>query len=332
MTTTNPLRIKLIARGNDATAWSRQLPASGSFTGDCRFLFSMAETKYDFLVVIDDVSRRMGAPAEALGCADEHTLLVTTEPPTITHYGAAFCAQFAQVLTSQPAEALRHPERIYSHTGNLWFNGHSFTKLKSQPIPKKTRALSVVCSSKQQIHTLHNERYRFCGWLAERLPDMDLYGHGSRFIEHKYVALDPYRLHLAIENYSGPHHWTEKLADPFLSGCFPIYHGCTNLGDYFPRDSFLEIDIHKRGEALAKIRGLIEDDGPHPEREEALREAQRRVMHEYNMLHMIEHLTLERYRTGARPSRCRLYNRKQMRYRYPIDALDFAKWHLNRYI
>ncbi len=330
MTKRRQLRIKLIARGQNGRAWGKQLPADGSFTGECSFHFNLDESDYDWLVVIDDVSRGLMTPAEPLRCADDHTLLVTTEPPTITHFGKAFCAQFAHVLTTQPPAALPHPNRIYSHTGNLWFNGHRYTELHEQPLPAKTSLLSTVCSSKQQKHTIHNDRYRFTQWLMQQLPGIDLYGHGSKFIEHKYDALDPYHFHLAIENYRGPHHWTEKLADPFLSGCFPIYYGCTNAADYFPRESFLEIDIYRREEALEKIRERIAIPPTDSTTVDALQEARRRVLHEHNLMFMIEKLALEHFNPARPASGRRLHGRKQMRCLRPADSLRFARWHLAR--
>lgn len=328
----SPVRIKLIARGHSGCAWARQLPANGSFTGECRFLFDLHDTGYDWLVVIDDVSRRLNSKPERLSCADEHTLLVTTEPPSITFFGRAFSGQFAHVLTSQPPEALPHPGRIYSHTGNLWFNGHSYQELHNAALPDKSAALSTVCSSKRQKHTLHNDRHQFSHWLLGELPEMGLYGHGYLPLEHKYHALDPYRFHLAIENYRGLHHWTEKLADPLLSGSFPIYYGCTNLGDYFPAESFLEIDIYNREQSLDTIRAITSDSSFLQSRRDALIQARHLVLHDYNLLNMIERLVLERFSPTCRSTGRPLHGRKQMRLRHPLDAALLAKWHLARHL
>ncbi|MGA0899774.1 MAG: glycosyltransferase family 10 domain-containing protein [Luteolibacter sp.] len=332
MSTSPKIRIKLIARGRAGNAWRKQLPPSGSFTGECEFVFEPDAQQYDWLVVVDDISRKLGAPTENLKCADSHTLLVTTEPPTITCFGQAFCSQFHQVLTSQSEEALPHPRRIYSHTGNFWFNGHRFSEFDEQALPSKSKTLSTVCSSKQQKYTIHNDRYQFSQWLRREIPEMDMYGHGSNYVEQKYDALDPYKFHLAIENYRGLHHWTEKLADPYLSGCFPIYYGCANVGDYFPQDSYLEIDINDRKSSLDSIRGIISDHSFHASRTEALLEARRRVLYDYNMMHIVEKMVVEQFDPSLKPSGRPLFNRKQMRLRRPGDALRLAKWHLKRHL
>lgn len=316
------IRIKVIARGQHAYSWRSQLPAQSDILGECVFIWQADATEYDWLVVIDDVSREMSAPPEHLACADEHTLFVTTEPPSITRYGSAFCAQFAHVLTSQPPEALRHTNRIYSHTGNLWFNGHAYDDFQDKPFPRKTKQISTVCSSKQQKHTLHNDRYQFCQWLKQQLPELEIYGHGSRFIEKKYDALDRFRFHIAIENFVGPHHWTEKLADPFLSGAFPLYYGCPNLCDYFPAESFLFIDIFDRPATLNKIRVVLDNENFYTERLDALYEARRLVMEDYNLLNMIERIVMKHFDASRAPSKRPLYSRKQMRLRAPRDLWE----------
>ena len=251
------IRVKIIARGEPSHPWKSQTPGETGAWKQCQFIFDRNETHYDWLVVIDDVSRGYASQPETLNCADEHTLLVTTEPPTITRYGQSFAAQFEHVLTSQNDQALPHPRRIHSHTGNLWFNGHSYDAIVENGMPPKNATLSTVCSSKQQKHTIHKNRYDFTSWLKQKLPEMDIFGHGVRFVEKKYEALEAYRYHLAIENYIGPHHWTEKLADPYLSGAVPIYYGCTNIENYFPKDSYITIDIHNRPNGLCKKAGSL---------------------------------------------------------------------------
>lgn len=322
----------MLARGGSSHAWAQQLPTSNDRLNGCEFIWDATETQYDWLVVIDDVSRKLNAPAERLACADEHTLLVTTEPSSITNYGSAFCEQFEHVLTSQPPEALKHQNRIYSHTGNLWFNGHNYKTLNNKPFPNKDTSLSTVCSTKQQKHTLHSKRYEFSHWLKDQLPELEIYGHGERHVEHKHESLDRFKFHLAIENHVGLHHWTEKLSDPFLSGCFPIYYGCTNLAEYFPEESYLQIDIFNRQDALMQIRELLKDESFYTSRIEALYEARKRVMNDYNLLFMIAELVEQHYR-ATRPSSNRpLFGRKQVRLRRPAEAINHLAWHFKRYV
>jgi hypothetical protein len=322
------IRVKIIARGQSSYTWARQIPKESASWGKCEFIFNREAREYDWLVVIDDVSRAHRASAEVLACADPHTMLVTTEPPTITSYGRKFCRQFAHVLTSQPPQALPHPNRIYSQTGNLWFNGLSFDELLHPKLPEKTEIISTVCSTKQQKHTIHNARARFTEWLQERLPDLTRVGHGHRFVKEKHEVLVPYRFHLAIENYIGPHHWTEKLSDPFLSMSVPIYYGCPNIADYFPEDSYVAIDIKQPEAALERIRTILADPDAYAKRLEALREAKRRVMYEYNLIAMLSDFISKNFNPNMQASQRPLYGRKQMRFRHPRDLFDHINWSL----
>jgi len=320
------IRVKLIHRGQAGTLSIHQFPGKRAQWGDCEFLFALEERNYDWLVVIDDVSRQRSAPPEKLACADAHTLLVTTEPPTITRYGRAFTGQFAHVLTSQDEQALPHPNRIYSHTGNLWFNGHDFDEIQKISFNGKTAEISTVCSSKRQKHTIHNARYEFTQQLKQQLPELEIFGHGVRFIEHKYQALDRYRYHLAIENHIATHHWTEKLADPFLSKAIPIYYGCPNLGDYFPADSYLAIDIKKPDEALSAIKDLISNSAQYTQRLDALTEAQRRILYDYNLMGMLADIVSTHFNSTHACSGRPLFGRKQMRARHPGDLIKHIAW------
>ncbi len=326
----SPLRIKIIDRDRPGDAWRRQLPESGSFTGKCEFVMNRDASDYDWLVVVDDVNRRLSSPQEVLHCAAEHTLLTTTEPLNITRYSRHFTEQFAHVLTSQTPEELPHPGHIHSHPGNVWYDFRGYQSIRDQGMPKKTESISMLCSTKKHRHTMHHQRFEFCNWLAEQIPEMTYYGTGHRPIKRKHEALAPYRYHLAIENIFGPHHWTEKLADPFLNGCLPIYQGCTNVSDYFPEESFVEIDIMDREAALDTIRELVADPEFYDSRVDAIREAKRRVMEEHNLPAMIERIVLEHHDPSRKRTEKRLMGRRQLRLRHPVDTLMHAGWHMTR--
>lgn len=322
----HPIRVKIIARGQPSHPWSRQSPGASGRWGECLFLFDREEKNYDWLVVIDDVSRKLGTPPELLPCPEEHTILVTTEPPTITRYGKAFASQFHTVLTSQDAEALPHPRRLHSATGNLWFHGRSYDELTAIDGCEKTKNVSTVCSSKRQKHTAHHARYDFTQWLKGKLPELEIFGHGVRQVENKFDALDPYRFHLAIENYSAPHHWTEKLADPLLSFCVPIYHGCPNVADYLPEDCFIRIDINQRKEALEIISRELSDPDSYHRRLPVIREARQLILEKHNLLAILATKIGQAHNSAGKPSRKPLWGRKQMRLRSPADLASHISW------
>lgn len=90
----------------------------------------------------------------------------------------------------------------------------------------------------------------------------------------------------AIENYVGPHHWTEKLADAFLGLTLPFYCGCSNAADYFPPESFIPIDMKDPVGAANIIRQAIANR-EYEKRLPAIIEARRRVMFEHNLFAVV---------------------------------------------
>ena len=273
-----------------------QFPGGEPVWDGCRFIFDPAESNYDWLVVYEDMPGLPDVPRdkrrELLACHPAHTMLTTTEPSSIKHYGNAYANQFGCVLTSQEAWALPHKDRIFSQAGLIWIYGvgqereTSFDEMATRPPEHKTRDLSMVFSPKRMRHTLHRRRNDFMQRLMTLLPEMDVYGRGARPLDDKAEALDAYRYHVAIENYIGPHHWTEKLADAFLGLTLPFYCGCTNVTDYFPPESFIPIDMKDPAGAADIIRKAIADN-EFEKRLPAIREARRRVMYEYNLFAVV---------------------------------------------
>lgn len=309
--------VKFVARGKaqaDAIRWLRQFPGRIPQWGRCQFVFDPAERNYDWLVAYDDLPTGC---SETLACPRENTLLVTMEPSSVKLYGSSFLRQFGVILTSQEPWVIRQPQAVHSQAGLRWYYGigkntvRDYDALSAMSPPAKTQDISTVCSSKQQAHTLHRQRYQFVQWLRERLPEMDVFGHGVRDIDDKADAVDPYKCHIAIENHLCEHHWTEKLADCFLGWSIPIYHGCPNAEDYFPKDSFVAIDINKPCEAEEKIRAAMAA-GEYERRLPAIREARRRILEEYNLFAVISRI-IEQQKPAIKSKPSKLHSRHALR-------------------
>lgn len=215
----NKYRVKFISRGSGGSENSRyrlQLPSKTSELGSCTFTFNALEKKYDWLVVVDDISRIIPYRTEVLSCPKENTIFVTTEPSSITRYGNAFASQFEYLITNQDEKYLVHPNAMRSQTGNIWYYGKDYdTIIKTKP-SQKTKKISTVCSNKQQGHTIHRLRFEFTKLLQERIPQVERFGKGYKWIDLKADALDDYEFHVAIENHYAKDVWTEKLADAFF--------------------------------------------------------------------------------------------------------------------
>ncbi|WP_305046597.1 glycosyltransferase family 10 domain-containing protein [Geoalkalibacter sp.] len=319
------IRIKFIGTYGDQR-WSRQFPGLQTIWGRCEFILDRSASEYDWLVVYNDFP--LGINQVILPCPQNNTLLVTTEPSSIKAYGNAFTAQFGHVLTSQPEWALPHRNRIYSQPALQWFYGMgserlvTYDEMVANPPLEKNLLISTVCSTKQQTHTLHQKRYQFTQELKKRIPELDIFGHGVRPMADKAESLDSYRYHVAIENFIGLHHWTEKLADPFLGVTLPFYCGCPNAGDYFPEESFIPIDINDVDGASEIIRKAMRD-GEYEKRLPYILEARRRVLEEYNIFAVLSKLIEERSTDLNPPSSGGvILSRRELRKRHPLVSVQ----------
>jgi len=284
-----------INRTHGISPLARQLSSGFAQRHGVTFTFDPDARDYDWLAVYENMppagAERRPMRVENLACAPQNTILFTTEPSGIKIYSRAYTRQFGHVVTSQEPFALRHPGRIYSQAGLRWFYGNGSQHLMTADeiaghFPEKTKVIGTVCSTKRQGHTLHRLRYDFTQAMAARMPDLDVFGRGHRPVDDKAESIDPYKYHLAIENHLAPHHFTEKLADPFLGLSLPFYFGAPNAADYFPADSFIAIDIRKPDEAFAIMRAAI-DNGEYEKRLPAIIEARRRVLEDHNILTLI---------------------------------------------
>ena len=325
----NPeIRVKFISRvklpdGNIGDTYTRRFPDGEPVLNGCRFIFDRDCRDYDWLAVYDDLPR--DTPTEPLACPPEHTLLLTGEPSSITRYGTRFLAQFGHVLTSQEPGRITHPQIIRRQAGLFWYYGGSdargtFDALAAAAPPEKPRLISCVCSTKAMRHTMHSLRLEFVQRLMQRdLPEIEVWGYGIRDLKNKADAIAPYKYHLAIENHSCDHHWTEKLADAYLGFSLPIYFGCNNLDDYFPPDSYISIDIRKPDEAVETIRKSLAED-PYEARLPAIIEARRRVMEEYATFPQLARLIRERHQPRQNITPNLILGRKNFRKTHPVQA------------
>lgn len=327
-------KVKLLHRSslvNEESVFKKQTKNEEAKWENCSFTFNPLEEDYDWLVIIDDISYIIPNRTELLKCPKENTILVTTEPSTITRYGRAFSAQFHYLITNQNEKILPHKNAIRSQTGNVWFYGKNLDEIISVNHLKKTKKISTVCSDKQQGHTMHKLRYEFTKIMEEEIPELERFGRGFKWIEKKAEALDDYEFHVAIENHIAPDVWTEKLADAFLGFTVPIYCGCPNVYDYFPKDSLIQIDITDVEGSIKKIKEVISTEGEYERRLDAVKEARRRVIEEYNLLAMISNI-VEHAEKKEFTAHQKIYSRRIMRVRHLPDLFRFFGFRINNFL
>jgi hypothetical protein len=319
-----------LRRGGSAAGFLRQFPRSFPQWGNCLFDFDVDCTDYDWLVVYHDLPRGEGIfTQEKLHCPRERTMLVTGEPSSITVFGRDYLRQFGCILTFQEPWAMKHPNVIYNHPGLMWYYGLPFgegefitwDQIAAASPPKKTNAISTVCSERVGHGTLHSIRVDFTRQLKKDIPYLDIFGHGVKSMVDKAEALDPYMFHIAIENHVYPHHITEKLPDAFLGHTLPFYHGAPNAADYFPRDSFIPIDINN----YERTRDIVKSHLANNEYEDRLPyiiEARHRVLEKENLFAILDDRICDQEGKITTETRGKtIQNRRSLRIKNPIAGI-----------
>ena len=210
------------------------------------------DSKYDYVVVLGFVTKDYN-----LSCAKENAILLTQEPPNSRYnWLPNSFSQFGTVLTQFEST----DDHVINHQPCIpWFINKSYDQLKNEEpeFSSKKHLISCITSTKNTLPG-HDLRLKFLYELKNNIS-FDLFGKGYQYIADKYDGLRDYKYSLAIENTSVKDYWTEKIADCYLSYSMPIYYGCTNISEYFPEDSFIQIDINNIPEAIEIINNAIEN-------------------------------------------------------------------------
>ena len=278
---------------------NRQLPEGGFVWKGYEFVINQLCDEADFWVVYSKGKRQ----EETCKVAPENTLFITGEPDSVYHYSQGFVNQFGKVLSCQ--KGLKHKNLVPSQPAQPWHIGkqtirdretgkesqesveytQNYDSLKVSA-PEKTKLMSIITSNKAFTKG-HRERIAFVMKLKEHYGDkLDLFGWGFNDFENKWDVIAPYKYHIAIENCSTPHYWTEKLADSYLGNAFPFYIGCQNVGDYFSKDAYRMLDIHDAEGAIKIIDQAINEDLAN-KNAQAVEEAKQLVLKKYNLFNLI---------------------------------------------
>ncbi len=261
----------------------RQTHSQAGRWGDCEFYINEHMDECDYWVVYTGLY-----DTEICRCPTGRTLFVTYEPSSVHTYNDSFLAQFDSIITCQ--RGIEHPDVFYTQQGQHWFAGIDYPRLnvlrdydefKSVPLPEKTNVLSLISSAKDMTHE-HRSRSKYIYQLIDHFGDrLHVYGPGFRPLRDKLDAIAPYRYHVVLENSAEPDYWSEKLADTYLGGAYPLYKGCPNLSDYFDPLSFTTINSDVRL-AIDTIEKVIADD-IYSSRVKAVAAARDLILDRYNL-------------------------------------------------
>lgn len=179
-----------------------------------------------------------------------------------------------------------------------WHISNSFRDLADLPCPEKIRLCSWITSG--TIRTAnHRHRLSFMQLIKDNELPFDFYGRGlpdwtgSRgSVQNKWNVLAPYYYNLAIENYAQSRWYiSEKLWDPLLAWCLPIYYGGADAEKLLPPKSFLRLpSLDQKGvDYLREVTSSL--DAWH-EAKEAIAEARQVILYELNLLNWLSNFVV----------------------------------------
>ena len=262
----------------------RQTPGGKGVWDDIQFTLDPVEA-CDYLIMLNN---RKANKTKA-HCPKENVWAIMQEPYVKYLYDwiVEGHESYSKVFTHCPPS--NDQKYIPSQPAIPWHVTRTFDQLTHEKIPQKSKNISWILS-KLTFLPGHRKKMALLNFLKQKSKyEIDLFGRGIRYIQDKWDGLAAYKYSIAIENTSGPDYWTEKIADCFLTWTVPIYWGCTNLENYFPKESFIRIDVEKHEESLKKIKEIIENDD-WEKRIPALEVARNLVLHKYQIFPYLSEL------------------------------------------
>lgn len=316
----------------------RQLPISFGYTwGNCEFIFD-DEQEYDYFVILDSLDNEVLCNVDK-----QHRLLFLGEPPFIKQYNRQYLNQFGYVFTCNKT-LIRERGALRSYPLLPWMLGMSFSKNSHKTevgVPYMTyddfkalredgHRLNKCCliTSNKKFTRGHRDRVRFADYVLEHCSDIiDVYGNGYNPIPDKFDVLKRYKYAIVIENCRYPDYWTEKLGDCYMAECYPLYHGCLNINEYFSSKSYTIIDVRNIEATIDTIRKALSNEVFEKEKE-SLEQSKLSVLNTYNIFPQINKIVNDLEMNRNSIDTCKNVN--EMLYPLKLTLFDKIKMTLVR--
>ena len=149
-----------------------------------------------------------------------------------------------------------------------WFNWIDNINTWAPQVYEKTKFCNFLFRN-----NLAETRKKFCkslttykpvdcpGEVLNNMPNFGLGRGGPDIYNEKIEFLKSYKFDITFENWMGKNYLTEKIIQPYIAGCVPIYWGATNIGEYFDTKSFINCyDFEKFNEVIEYIKEVDNND------------------------------------------------------------------------
>jgi hypothetical protein len=212
----------------------------------------------------------------------ENIVFDTSESADIVVYNSLFLKQFAYVSSFRTD--LMHNNLISSEPIIPWFTKKNYDCFSAKSRINKIKKISLLASDKKASIN-HIKRLNFVKKLKEYFgEEIDFYGAGfTEFISDKTPTLEPYEFSIILETITDKDYFSEKLGDCYLNDSYPIYYGCQNLNQYFPENSFEQIDINDFEKSVETIKKIINTENYYQQHHDTLLKAKELYLNQYSI-------------------------------------------------
>jgi len=207
--------------------------------------FELDSVDYEYLLVLggfrgDDFSKFFRDPKKTIG--------FTLEPEWSSGWQRnlhRFCKHvICQDHDMFPGKnTIVHPLFMFTQSTD----DHSF--YRSSQFVKKHK-MSIISSNYGHKKNYIKRHSLFRGLLATDL-DIHFFGRDWKILDERYKGsphnksegIVDYEYSIAIENSNYDNYLTEKFFDCTVCDTVPLYYGCTNAKEIYPKESFIELDF-----------------------------------------------------------------------------------------
>ncbi|MDQ6472093.1 glycosyltransferase family 10 [Flavobacterium sp. LHD-80] len=170
---------------------------------------------------------------------------------------------------------------ILSHGALPWHINKDFDFLSELNVETLCKENSIAwITSNQRTSKGHKARMKFLDEIKLE-PFVHLYGRGIQPIQDKWDVLSKSKYAIAYENFQNDFYWTEKIADCFLSYTMPLYFGCNKIENFFPANSYIQIDPNDKHIKL--FLKEITKSNKWEENLDAISKARQLILNEYQL-------------------------------------------------
>lgn len=252
----------------------RQTPNSSMMWKDFIFTEEPVE-ECDYLVILDypkdDFSIKVNK---------NNILNLCLEPPNEVSKYRQYANKKVSLIYNQ-LEININNKNILSHGALPWHIDKEYDFLNNVKVKDLKKENKIVwITSNQNSSKGHEIRMNFLEKIKE-LPFLELYGRGIKPIDDKWEILKGSKYAIAYENFKNDHYWSEKIIDCYLSYTMPIYYGCNAIENFFPKNSFIQIDPNDKHIDL--FFKEIVNSGKWEENIDAITKARDLVLNEYQL-------------------------------------------------